>query len=86
MPRKSLTGEGTSQKIYFRTSDKVENVLKGVPNRSEYIRDAIIGYQLEHIDTQILKKLIAEFARTGINVNLEPEEIMRVQQLAKEVF
>ncbi|MHA2247401.1 MAG: hypothetical protein ACXADY_20810 [Candidatus Hodarchaeales archaeon] len=86
MPRKSLTGEGTSQKIYFRTSDKVENVLKDVSNRSEYIRNAIIGYQFEHIDTQILKKLIVVYARTGINIDLESQEIMRVQQLAKEVL
>ena len=83
MPRKSLTGEGTSQKIYFRTSDKVETVLKNVDNRSEYIRDAIVAYQL---DNQILKKLIAEYASTGIDVDLEPEEWSRVQQLAKEVL
>lgn len=83
MPRKSLTGDGTSRKIYFRTSAEVERVLGKVKNRSQLIREAIVYYQ---IDNQILKKLIAAFARTGLNIDLEPEEIMRVQQLAKEVL
>lgn len=38
------------------------------------------------LDTQILMKMIPAFARSGIKINFESDEISRIKELAKEVL
>lgn len=51
----------------------------------EEIRDFLDGNVSNGKDTQILKKLIFPFAKAGIKVDLEKDEIARIQQLMEEI-
>lgn len=92
MVKKSLTGESTSPVVKFRVDSDVKEILDSLKmdkaNISEFIRNQIKNSQISHssIDTEILKKIIPEFAKKGIKITLTEEEISRVKILAKEVI
>ena len=92
MPRKSLTGGGQSPYQYFRVDEEVKRILENVPNKSQFIREAIktqnkknLSVSLQYLDTKILTKLIPVYFRNNLDVfGLEPEELDRIKELFKE--
>ncbi len=85
MPRKSMTKEKESPIVKFRVDSDVQDILEDLKaqdkNISKFIRESI-----KNTDTDILKKLIPEFAKADIEIDLDEKEIARIQELSQEVL
>ena len=87
MGRKPLMKNSSEIFRKFRSSDEIESILTQQSNMSDFIRIAISKYFLKEseLDTEILRKMIPVFVDAGIELDLEQEEISRIQELYEEV-
>jgi len=95
MPGRKPKFDGPSKVVGFRVPDikgeKYTEIRKKITNYIDLIcnRDTNLISDTESLidrDTKILKKLIPEFIRLGIEVNLEIDEIDRIKQLYEEIM
>lgn len=95
MPGRKPKFSVPSKVVGFRVPDikgeKYDEIRKKITNYIDLIcnRDTDLISDTEYFvnrDTKILKKLIPEFIRLGIEVNLEIDEIDRIKQLYEEII